>query len=119
MVKRYTKFLLSLLLLLVFTVITEATTVKVNYDVGFGNRIAIRGSKSPFSWSSGVNATWTTGNVWTYSWPNSVGDVEIKPLVNDSVWSKGSNYLIKSGASVDIYPFFYSTQGNFDTTQYF
>ena len=89
----------------------EATTVRVFHDVGWGNRITLRGNKAPFSWTAGVNATWTTGNVWTYSWANTVGDVELKPLINDATWSVGANYVVKAGATVDIYPFFQSRAG--------
>ncbi len=43
----------------------SAATIRVHYDVGFGNRITIRGSKSPLSWTTGKATTWTTGNIWT------------------------------------------------------
>lgn len=89
-----------------------ASTVRVHYDTGYGNRITVRGSKAPLSWNVGVNATWTTGNIWTYSWPDSAGDVEIKPLVNDVTWSTGANYRIKAGTIVDIYPFFSAPTGS-------
>jgi predicted alpha/beta superfamily hydrolase len=103
--------LLAALLLLAMGTAAEATTIRVHYDVGYGNRITIRGSKAPLSWTTGTNATWTTGNVWTLSWADSVGDVEIKPLVNDATWSIGANYLIKAGTTVNIYPFFKPASG--------
>lgn len=91
---------------------TWASTVKVHYDTGYGNRITVRGSAAPLSWTAGANATWTTGNVWTYTWPDSAGDVDIKPLVNDATWSTGANYRIKAGTTVDIYPFFTAATGS-------
>ncbi|HEY0191966.1 MAG TPA: alpha/beta hydrolase-fold protein [Kofleriaceae bacterium] len=99
--------------MLFFATVAEATTVKVHYDTGYGNRITIRGSASPLSWTLGKDATWSTGNVWTYSWANTAGDLDIKPLVNDASWSTGANYHIKSGATVDIYPFFGAATGTF------
>jgi predicted alpha/beta superfamily hydrolase len=90
----------------------SASTVRVHYDTGYGNRIAVRGSVAPLSWAVGANATWSAGNVWTYSWPDSAGDVDIKPLLNDATWSTGANYRIKAGASVDIYPFFSAATGS-------
>ncbi len=89
----------------------SAATIRVHYDTGFGNRIAIRGSKSPLSWTVGRNATWTTGNVWVASWPDSAGDVEVKPLINDSVWSRGANYKVRAGTTVDVYPYFGTQSG--------
>ncbi|WP_224366734.1 alpha/beta hydrolase [Hyalangium versicolor] len=100
------------LLVLWVAAAAEATTLRVHYDVGYGNRITVRGSKTPFSWNTGINTTWTTGNIWTYSWANSVGDVELKPLINDSAWSVGANYTVKAGATVDIYPFFQAQAGS-------
>lgn len=88
----------------------SAATIRVHYDTGWGNQIAIRGSKAPLSWSVGKPATWTAGNVWVASWPDSVGDVEVKPLFNDAVWSVGANYLVRAGTTVDVYPYF-GTQG--------
>lgn len=97
--------------LLALGAVAEATTVRVHYDVGWGNSITIRGSKAPLSWSSGQSATWTTGNIWTLSWSNSAGDMEVKPLINDATWSTGANYFVKAGTTVDIYPFFGPASG--------
>jgi predicted alpha/beta superfamily hydrolase len=106
-----TASLLAALLLLTLGSLSGATTVRVFYDVGYGNRITIRGSKAPLSWTTGTNATWNSGNVWILNWSNTVGDVEIKPLINDVTWSTGANYRIKAGATVDIYPFFGQATG--------
>jgi predicted alpha/beta superfamily hydrolase len=101
----------SLLLLLLLSIAVQATTVRVHYDVGYGNRVTIRGNKTPLSWTTGVNAQWTPGNIWVYSWSSSIGDVEMKPLFNDVYWATGANYRIKAGATVDIYPFFGTARG--------
>jgi predicted alpha/beta superfamily hydrolase len=107
---------LGWLLALTLSTSAGAATIRVHYDTGFGNRIAIRGSKAPLSWTVGQNATWTTGNVWEYSWPDSVGDVEVKPLINDTTWAKGANYRVKAGTTVNVYPYFHATAGSI---QYF
>jgi predicted alpha/beta superfamily hydrolase len=96
-----------------WSVAAQATTLRVHYDTGFGNKISIRGSVAPLSWTQGQDATWTTGNVWTYTVANTVGDVDLKPLVNDTAWSTGGNYHVKSGATLDIYPFFGPSTGTF------
>src|SRR5947207_446566 len=97
------KLVLSFLLLFAINTIAHATTVRVHYDVGYGNRITIRGSKAPLSWNTGVSAKWTTSNIWVYSWSSTIGNVDIKPLINDVNWSTGGNYHILAGATVDIY----------------
>ncbi|MBN8725692.1 MAG: alpha/beta hydrolase [Acidobacteria bacterium] len=114
LISRYVfKLVVSFLLVLTSFVAVKATTLRVHYDVGFGNSITIRGNKAPFSWSTGVNATWTSSNIWVYSWPNSVGNVEVKPMINDLTWSIGANYKITAGSTVDIYPLFKNTKGTF------
>lgn len=98
-------------LLLMTALASRASSIRVYYDAGWGNRIALRGDKAPFSWTAGVAATWTSGNAWVYSWPDSVGDVQLKPMINDATWSIGANYRVKAGTSVDIYPYFQSRNG--------
>jgi predicted alpha/beta superfamily hydrolase len=83
---------------------TGATTVRVHYDAGKGN-IAILGDKGPMTWSTGVSAKAGPGNVWTYTWPDQLGDIAMKPARGDKV-SIGGAYKIAAGASADIYPFF-------------
>ena len=90
----------------------SAATVRVHYDTGFGNRITIRGSRAPLSWSTGMAATWTTGNVWVASWSDTAGDVDVKPLFNDATWSVGANYRVRAGTTVDVYPYFGTQSGS-------
>ena len=58
-----------------WTATASAATIRVHYDTGYGNRITIRGSKSPLSWTVGKASTWTTGNVWVATWADTTGDV--------------------------------------------
>jgi predicted alpha/beta superfamily hydrolase len=98
-------------LIVLWATAADATTLRVHYDTGFGNRITVRGSVTPLSWTLGKDATWTTGNVWTFAVADSVGDVDVKPLVNDTKWSIGANYHLRAGTTTDIYPFFNATAG--------
>lgn len=109
----------ALVVLLLVSVLAQATTVKVHYNVGFGNKISIRGSRTPFNWTKGKDATYTTNNIWSYQWADSYGDMEIKPLINDAYWSTGGNYKIKAGTTVDIYPFFGTSKGTLTTVNNF
>ena len=94
----------------------EAAEIRVHYNVGFGNRIAIRGSAAGLNWNAGANATWTSGNVWVYTTPPASGGFTFKPLFNDATWSVGGNYAVPNGNSVvDLYPFFFATQGRLET----
>lgn len=95
---------------------SQGSRIYVHYDTGWGNRIAIRGSKAPLSWTTGQNATWTTGNVWVWQAPVGMGAFDFKPLRNDSTWSTGANFRVPAeGSQVHIYPFFGPARGTLVT----
>jgi predicted alpha/beta superfamily hydrolase len=82
----------------------QATTVRVHYDGGKGS-IAIVGDKGPMTWSKGAAATGGPARVWSYSWPDALGEVLMKPTLGDKV-STGGAYKLAAGSTVDIFPFF-------------
>jgi predicted alpha/beta superfamily hydrolase len=84
-----------------------ATTVRVHYDAGAAT-LAVVGDKGPMSWSKAAAAKLDRagpGQVWTYTWPDALGDVNMKPALGDKV-STGGVYRLAAGGTVDIYPFF-------------
>jgi predicted alpha/beta superfamily hydrolase len=82
-----------------------ATTVRIHYDAGKGS-IAVLGDKGPMTWSKGASAkAGDAKNVWTYDWPDALGDIGMKPALGDRV-SIGGVYKLAAGSTVDIYPFF-------------
>ncbi len=91
---------------------TVTTTIRVNYDAGTGNTIAVRGSLSPLNWTTGAAATWTTGNVWVYTTTAIPAGTafEFKALINDSRWSDGANFSGVGGNTINVYPTY---NGNF------
>jgi len=84
-----------------------ATTVRVHYPVT-REGIFIRGDKGDTTWAKGVPATKPDGpvQVWTYTWPDALGDVTMKPTLGEDKVSIGGAYKIPAGATLDIYPFF-------------
>jgi predicted alpha/beta superfamily hydrolase len=83
-----------------------SSIIRIHYDAGWGRRISLRGSAPPLSWSTGLEATWGQGHIWTYVWPRASGVLEFKPLLDDRGWSVGGNYQLRAGTTVDVYPFF-------------
>jgi predicted alpha/beta superfamily hydrolase len=81
----------------------HATTVRIHYP---GGPITIRADKGPMTWSKGVPATRETDGTWTYTWPDALGDIAMKPALGDDKVSIGGVYPLKAGATADIYPFF-------------
>ena len=82
-----------------------ATTVRVHYDAG-KDSIAVRGDKGPMSWEKGTPAKPEGANVWTYTWPDDLGEVTMKPALGADKLSIGGTYKLAAGSTVDIYPFF-------------
>jgi predicted alpha/beta superfamily hydrolase len=83
----------------------NAATVRIHYDAG-KETIGILGDKGATSWSKGVPATRTADGIWTYTWPDSLGEIAMKPTLGTDKISIGGVYRIAPGATLDIYPFF-------------
>ena len=84
------------------------TPIRVHYNVGLGNRITVRGDIDPFGWGRGVDARNTSADVWELHLEHvSAGQTfQFKPLINDSTYSTGDNYVGTGGQALDIYPAF-------------
>ncbi|TQS28397.1 S8 family serine peptidase [Microbispora sp. KK1-11] len=85
---------------------STTTTVRVHYNPGTGNRIVLRGD-TPLSWTAGQDCVSKAADLWECGVNVPVGQQFFyKPLVNDSLWSTGSNYYGVGGQTYDIYPSF-------------
>lgn len=84
------------------------TTIRVHYDAGYGNSIALRGDSYPLSWSEGVSMNNISDDVWEFSIERYTNGetIEFKPLINDTTWASGNNFIVTAGNTVDIYPSF-------------
>ncbi len=85
------------------------TTVRVHYPVG-QQAITLRGSGGGLNWTTGAPTT-GSAEVYSYSITNLATPIEFKPLLDDKTWSRGSNYHLAPGASLDVYPHFTTTKG--------
>jgi predicted alpha/beta superfamily hydrolase len=88
----------------------RVTTVRVHYPTG-ARSLALRGSLAPLNWSTGVALTAAGNDTWTWSSSEISSSLEWKPLLDDSTWSRGPNYRVEAGGTVDVYPHFTTTQG--------
>jgi predicted alpha/beta superfamily hydrolase len=82
----------------------SATTLRIHYDAG-KEALSLRGDKGPMTWDKGPQALPGGAGVWTYTWPDSLGDVATKPALGSKV-STGGVYQLAAGSTVDIWPFF-------------
>lgn len=86
------------------------TTVRVHYPAG-ARSLSMRGSTGPFNWNSGLAMTKGANDTWTLTFDNLQGELEFKPLLDDVTWSRGPNYRVQGGATVDVYPHFTQVAG--------
>jgi glycosidase len=84
------------------------TTIRVHYDTGLGNTMYLRGNGYPMSWNSGKAMLNISSDVWVYEIEryDEGEQFEFKPLINDTNWSSGNNYIGVGGDTIDIYPSF-------------
>jgi len=82
----------------------HATTVRIHYATG--ESVSIRADKGPMTWSKGVPAAREANGAWTYTWPDNLGDIAMKPALAGDKVAIGGVYHLTAGATVDIYPFF-------------
>jgi predicted alpha/beta superfamily hydrolase len=86
------------------------TAVRVHYPAGT-HTIALRGSGGPLNWNSGVALTMQGADTWVYSFASLAMPIELKPLLDDATWSRGPNYKLSPGQTIDVYPHFINAKG--------
>jgi len=91
----------------------QRSTVVVHYPTGHGHRIALRGSGGGLDWTNGRDATWTEGDAWVLSLDLDAA-IELKPLYDDGTWSKGPNYTLAPGQTLDVWPAFFHDNGRIE-----
>jgi hypothetical protein len=83
----------------------DVTTIDVKLDVGFGNAVFLRGQGGGLTWERGVPLSCVDGKTWR--WSGKVKDpITFKPLINDKIWSAGSDLTVKPGQKVEVKPVF-------------
>ncbi len=91
------------------------TVLRVHYpkDAGF-SQLAVRGSVAPLSWMSGQVMTRVDSTTYQVSIRGLTTPLEWKPLLDDSTWSRGANYRVLPGQTLDIYPHFRTAAGRYE-----
>lgn len=84
------------------------TTIRIHYDAGAGGTMYLRGADYPLKWDVGHSMLNIGSNVWTYEIEryDKGQTFEFKPLINDTKWSSGNNFVGTGGQTIDIYPAF-------------
>jgi predicted alpha/beta superfamily hydrolase len=84
-----------------------ATVIRIHYPSG---TLALRGDVAPLDWSQGVALSAQQG-VYTHVIADLKSKLEFKPLLDDTTWSRGPNYTVMPGQTLDVYPHFQAAKG--------
>ena len=89
--------------------LASTTTVRVHAS----GPVSLRGDGGGLSWYGGVALGQGADSV--YTWSGSVSArTQFKPLLGDQVWSRGPNFVVDPGATVEIWPRFQGDAGRVD-----
>lgn len=86
--------------------------LRIHYPAG-SRAVSIRGASGPWTWSKGVAAASGASDTFTYETDALTGPTEWKPLLDDVTWSRGPNYVVSPGATLDVYPHFNQVKGSY------
>lgn len=92
--------------------VSATTTIRVHYPTGT-RRMFLRGALAPLSWTTGVAMQQVDAETWEYSVPAHAMNLEFKPRLDETEWSKGPNFVVKPGTTVDVFPRFFRDAGEF------
>lgn len=85
--------------------------LRVHYPAA-GHSVTVRGSAGGLSWKVGQPAAASkSGDTFTYTLVGLTSPAEWKPLLDDATWSRGPNYHVAPGQTVDVWPHFTTTKG--------
>ncbi len=80
----------------------KTTQIAVNFDVGFGNKLFIRGEGSHLSWEKGVEMQYKDEK-WVYETSEEFDNsIAYKFLINDQIWEKGEDHKIAYGETEEL-----------------
>ena len=80
--------------------------ITVKYDVGFNNRLYIRGNGGGLNWDHGQVLRNVGPDEWVWETTVPIKDCEFKVLINDSWYEAGENHHLPGGAWVKYNPSF-------------
>jgi hypothetical protein len=78
----------------------------INYDVGFGNRLSIRGNGANLSWDEGIVLDNVKPDEWIWETKVPFSTCEFKILINDNQFEIGDNHPLICGTSLQYTPCF-------------
>jgi hypothetical protein len=88
------------------TVLPSLTVIAARSDIGYGNKMFLRGTGPGLSWESGIPMVNTDSDLWTLDILGATGTIYCKFLINDETWSAGPDYMLEPGSQLEVTPLF-------------
>ena len=82
------------------------TVIAARSDIGYGNKMFLRGTGPGLSWESGTPMVNTDSDLWTLDILGATGTIYCKFLINDEKWSAGPDYMLEPGSQLEVTPLF-------------
>lgn len=82
------------------------TVIAARSDIGYGNKMFLRGTGPGLSWESGTPMVNTDSDLWTLDILGATGTMYCKFLINDEKWSAGPDYMLEPGSQLEVTPLF-------------
>ncbi|MEK7782156.1 MAG: hypothetical protein AAB370_11715 [Verrucomicrobiota bacterium] len=80
-------------------------TIEAKINVGFGNKLFVRGQGAGLSWDHGIPLECVDSQTWRLTVP-AKDKLQFKLLLNDSVWAQGDDVVAAPGKKVEVTPAF-------------
>jgi predicted alpha/beta superfamily hydrolase len=87
-----------------------ATTIRVHSPAG---ALYLRGDGGGLSWSASTPMQ-SAGGVFTWTSRDVTAHTQFKPMLDDGSWSRGPNFAVDPGATVEVWPRFGGDSGRVD-----
>lgn len=84
----------------------EFTVVEAKIDVGLGNALFIRGQGDGLSWDKGKPLSCVDTSTWVWVSAQARDKIVFKLLLNDQIWAKGDDMVVKAGRKLEFTPVF-------------
>ena len=82
------------------------TTITAKVDVGFGNRLFLRGEGADLSWENGTLMECVDDDTWVWTTDQASAGIVFKFCLNDENWSLGDDLTVAAGGQVSVSPRF-------------
>ena len=84
----------------------QVTEIAARINVGWGNKLFIRGQGDGLSWDEGTPLVCAGDSTWVWSTRQAKASIVFKLLLNDQIWAAGPDGVVEPGNRLEVVPAF-------------